>query len=117
MDNRFLSADEKYAADSNRTLFAHADQTRLLRTGLFSDVTVQCGDKTWKLHRNILCSRSVWFEKALTGGFQEAKTGVIKIENFVPEAVDWVVSYIYTGCALLQTCTRTLGIEFSVFRY
>jgi hypothetical protein len=74
--------------------------SRLLRTGLFSDVTVKCGDRTWQLHKNILCSRSVWFEKALTGSFEEAKTGVVEIQNFAPEAIDWLVHYIYTGSML-----------------
>jgi hypothetical protein len=70
---------------------------RMLRTGLFSDVTVKCGDRIWQLHKNILCTRSVWFEKALTGRFQEATTGVVEIQNFVPEAIDWLVRYLYTG--------------------
>jgi hypothetical protein len=70
---------------------------RMLGTGLFSDVTVKCGDRTWHLHKHILCTRSVWFEKALTGSFQEATTGVVEIRNFVPEAIDWLVRYIYTG--------------------
>lgn len=47
-----------------------ASDLKLLESGNFSDVTVTCGNKTWKLHKNILCSRSMWFEKALTGGFQ-----------------------------------------------
>lgn len=76
---------------------------RLLRTGLFSDVTVKCGDRTWSLHKNILCSRSVWFEKALTGSFEEAKTGVVEIRNFEPESVDWMVRYIYSGSKLAPT--------------
>ncbi|KAK1753751.1 POZ domain-containing protein [Echria macrotheca] len=81
-DDRFLSADEQ-----------------LLKSGLFSDVQVICGDKTWKLHKNILCTRSSWFNKALNGAFEEARTGIVTIDDsqFKPEAVDWVIRYIYTG--------------------
>jgi hypothetical protein len=61
------------------TRHALTDATRLLRSGLFSDVTIKCGDRTWELHKNILCSRSEWFEKALTGKFKEAETGVVEI--------------------------------------
>ena len=63
-------------------------------------MTLKCGDRTWSLHKNILCSRSVWFEKALTGNFEEAKTGVIEIRTFDPEPVDWMVRYIYSGSKL-----------------
>ncbi|KAK4209099.1 BTB/POZ protein [Rhypophila decipiens] len=80
MENRFLSSDE-----------------RLLESGLFSDVMVKCGDTAWNLHKNILCSRSVWFNKALTGNYEESKTGVINISDFDPAAVGWVIRYIYTG--------------------
>ncbi|KAI0154919.1 hypothetical protein GGR57DRAFT_465421 [Xylariaceae sp. FL1272] len=41
-----------------------------LESALFADVTVVCGDKTWKLHRNILCSRCTYFQKGLTGNFK-----------------------------------------------
>ncbi len=46
------------------------DKIRLLQSGLFSDVTVKCGERTWNLHKNILCSRNIWFEKALTGNYE-----------------------------------------------
>ncbi|KAM7202982.1 BTB/POZ fold [Naviculisporaceae sp. PSN 640] len=89
MANRFLSADEE-----------------LLASGLFSDVTVRCGDRTWSLHKNILCSRSVWFAKALSGKYQESETGVVDITGFAPEAVDWVIRYIYTGVCEISSLRR-----------
>ncbi|KAL2144202.1 hypothetical protein VTI28DRAFT_9493 [Corynascus sepedonium] len=88
MDNRFMSSDAK-----------------LLRSGLFSDVKVKCGDTTWQLHKNILCTRSQWFEKALTGSFEEAKTGVVEVENFAPKQIDWVLQYIYTGACDIPSMT------------
>ncbi|KAK1773446.1 hypothetical protein QBC45DRAFT_311542, partial [Copromyces sp. CBS 386.78] len=57
-------------------------------SGLFSDVTVRCGNKIWKLYKTILCLRSIWFEKALTGNFYKANRGIVNIENFEPEAID-----------------------------
>ncbi|KAK3994360.1 BTB/POZ protein [Cladorrhinum sp. PSN332] len=84
--DRFLSSDEQ-----------------LFQSGLFSDVTVKCGDREWKLHKNILCSRSIWFSKALNGRFEEAHTGIVNIQDFDPEAVNWVLEYLYSGkCDIRQ---------------
>ncbi|OIW26251.1 POZ domain-containing protein [Coniochaeta ligniaria NRRL 30616] len=95
MDNRFLSSDQK-----------------LLESGLFADVTVTCKGRTWQLHKNILCSRSVWFEKALNGNFLEASTGVVDITNFEPEAMDWLITYIYTGVCDIAKLMPTRKTQF-----
>lgn len=58
-------ADDEDAEGQHR-----ASDLKLLESGNFADVTVTCGDKSWKVHKIILCSRSKWFEKALTGGFK-----------------------------------------------
>lgn len=37
---------------------------RLLESGNFADATIVCGDRTWKVHKLILSSRSKWFSTA-----------------------------------------------------
>lgn len=43
---------------------------RLLESGIMSDTQVHCGKSIWKVHKAILCVRSQWFKKALTGPFK-----------------------------------------------
>jgi len=43
---------------------------RMLRTGRFADASIHCGTKTWHVHTSIVCSRSEYFEKALTSDFE-----------------------------------------------
>lgn len=43
---------------------------KLLETGNFADAKLICGNKTFKIHKSVVCTRSVWFEKALTGSFE-----------------------------------------------
>lgn len=47
-----------------------ASNMKLLETGNFADAELICGDKTFKTHKSVVCTRSVWFEKALAGGFK-----------------------------------------------
>ncbi|CAJ2504189.1 Uu.00g115830.m01.CDS01 [Anthostomella pinea] len=69
----------------------------LLESGFFSDVVVKCKDREWKLHKIILYRRSEYFKKALTGGYSEARTGIIEIKEQEPEDVDQIIRYLYTG--------------------
>lgn len=47
-----------------------ASNMKLLETGNFADAELICGDKTFKIHKSVVCTRSVWFEKALAGAFE-----------------------------------------------
>lgn len=49
---------------------------RLLEGGTLSDSQVHCGKRIWKVHKAILCVRSKWFKKALTGPFKVSETFV-----------------------------------------
>ncbi|RYO89313.1 hypothetical protein DL766_005153 [Monosporascus sp. MC13-8B] len=89
----------------------------LLKTGFFSDVKVICGHETWDLHKNILCTRSTFFKKALT------ETGRVELHEQDPTEVGWVITFIYTSEAspdltslledqntMADTCVRLLTI-------
>ncbi|RYP11848.1 hypothetical protein DL765_007565 [Monosporascus sp. GIB2] len=89
----------------------------LLKTGFFSDVKVLCGNKTWELHKPILCTRSAFFKKALT------ETGCVELHGQDPTEVGWVITFIYTSKAspdlaslledentMADTCVRLLTI-------
>lgn len=95
-----------------------AGDMSLFEFGHFSDVRVECGSKSWNLHRNILYTRSVWFQKTLCGPMtvssaciiipysaissplrpcQEATEQVVRIREQNPEAVEICLRYIYGG--------------------
>ncbi|KAK7700609.1 hypothetical protein SLS64_010752 [Diaporthe eres] len=91
----------------------------LLESGVLADATVTCGDKTWKVHKNII-RRCDWFNKAFSGNFkngkragyltaryagtQEAQTNNVNIsaEDFSPEVVDCTISFIYSGVVNIE---------------
>ncbi|KAG6353626.1 hypothetical protein INS49_005334 [Diaporthe citri] len=101
------------AGDPEQETAYRSGDLRLFESGLFSDIVVECGPRSWNLHRNILCTRSVWFETAITGSYvvgqmklnQDAFDGVIRIEEQDPEAVEVCLRYIY-GAIDMATETR-----------
>ncbi|KAI0424305.1 hypothetical protein F5Y09DRAFT_324728 [Xylaria sp. FL1042] len=94
----------------------------LFTSGLFSDVTVKCGDKTWNLHRNILSARCEYFRVALqVNASKESPGRSIKIRDLDPVHVNWVIFFIYTEKAsgdlstLLETDETTLQTTLDLF--
>ena len=59
--------NEYYRPDPKR--FAHS----LLAQDIFSDLTITCGEKEWKVHKNLLWIQSDYFRKLLNGDFKVRK--------------------------------------------
>jgi len=53
--------------------------------------------KNFMVHQTLLCDRSKYFAKALTGSFEESKTGTVKLEDVSPVLFKIVVSWFYCG--------------------
>ncbi|KAK4032099.1 hypothetical protein C8A01DRAFT_41456 [Parachaetomium inaequale] len=63
----------------------------------YADLTVTCGDHTFKLHRAVVCPQSPFFENACSGGFMEAFTGHVDLGEENPEIVAKFLQFMYTG--------------------
>ena len=79
-------------AGVRRTL---VDQAKLLESGKYSDLTITCSERKWRVHRSIVCLRSSFFASACDTDFQEATTGKVDLPEDDPEIIDLVLNYPY----------------------
>lgn len=49
------------------------------------------------IHQELLCSKSQYFAKALTGSFEESKTGVITLDDLSPLLFRIMITWLYSG--------------------
>ena len=75
------------------------DMGQLFSNKMFADVKITCGDKTFQCHKSILASRSPVFNAMFVSNMTENDTGCVRIENMLPEVLDQLLNYIYTGIA------------------
>lgn len=67
--------------EARAALLMRTTPTRLLKTGMESDVEVHCAEtgRIWRAHKAIVCGRSGFIKKALTGEWKvSSKTQVLR---------------------------------------
>jgi len=62
-----------------------------------ADFTIKCDTKTFEVHRNVLCARSLVFRRMILGEFEEAKKGEVYVKEFDEGTLGSVITFIYTG--------------------
>lgn len=63
------------------------------------------------VHQALLCDRSQYFAKALTGSFEESKTGTVKLDDVSPMLFKIVVSWLYCGNVIYTVADDDSNIE------
>ncbi|KAH4862491.1 hypothetical protein HBH75_015400 [Parastagonospora nodorum] len=71
-----------------------ADLKSLLDTGKFSDFTITCQGREWKVHKAIVCSQSDTIEAASRFG-KEAEEAKIDLTEDDPEIVEYMLRFMY----------------------
>ncbi|KAK7745815.1 hypothetical protein SLS53_002532 [Cytospora paraplurivora] len=69
------------------------DFKHLLKSGNYADAEITCKDKTWKVHKVVLGSRSEYFDRAL----KAAENGKVNMDEHDPAKVELLLQYLYTG--------------------
>ena len=67
---------------------------RLYISGIYSDLTIICGDQSFKVHKNILHLQSPYFRKMLSGKFLEAVENTITLHDDRPAYIATLLHYI-----------------------
>ncbi|KAI9744176.1 MAG: hypothetical protein M1818_002328 [Claussenomyces sp. TS43310] len=68
----------------------------LLHTGKYSDLGISCGAQFWKVHRAVVCTQSPVLAKMIDGGFKEAETRDIILDDD-SKIVEKMLSFLYKG--------------------
>ncbi|KAH0012092.1 hypothetical protein KCU78_g9828, partial [Aureobasidium melanogenum] len=76
-------------------------------------VTILAGPDQEKfvVHQPLLCSKSQYFNKALTGSFEESKTGIVRLEDVSPVLFRIVVTWLYNGKIVYTTSDDNSNID------
>ncbi|RAH71185.1 BTB/POZ domain-containing protein [Aspergillus aculeatinus CBS 121060] len=67
------------------------------KMGKYTDFALECDGATFPVHKAVVCSQVEAFAAACEGRFQEACTGVYRIDRFQASTVGYMVEYLYTG--------------------
>ncbi|KAI7332536.1 hypothetical protein KC315_g4609 [Hortaea werneckii] len=63
--------------------------------GEYSDLAITCGERTWKVHRLVLCTQSDYFRKACNGPFTEAQDRKIDLSDDDVHVLATLLHYLY----------------------
>ncbi|RGP81486.1 hypothetical protein FLONG3_355 [Fusarium longipes] len=96
---------DELCTSSTLTYFYH-----LLRDGKYSDMTIVCRGREFKAHRAVVCTQSVWFERAFTTPPKKRIVKRIELEGVDPDVFQRFLEFLYTGTYTLESETPSRDV-------
>ncbi|KAK6332981.1 hypothetical protein TWF718_010807 [Orbilia javanica] len=69
----------------------------LLKSGKYSDFTIKCGSKEWKVHRAVICPQSEYFRIVCDSNFKEKFEAELDLSEESPFDVENILKFLYMG--------------------
>ncbi|KAI5362582.1 Putative BTB/POZ domain-containing protein [Septoria linicola] len=68
----------------------------LLGDSRYADLTITCGERKWRVHKAVVCTRCEFFAKAVDRRFKESTDNIVDLEEDPPKAVAAMMRFLYT---------------------
>ncbi|EDO65356.2 hypothetical protein GE21DRAFT_9538 [Neurospora crassa] len=88
----------------------------LLETGEFSDATIHCLKKKWKVHKMRLSTRSAWFREAFAGSDGTGQISEINLHEQNAEDIETMLRFMYAD-SLDDNLTRPSSLASPITTY
>ncbi|XP_003425073.1 speckle-type POZ protein B isoform X1 [Nasonia vitripennis] len=94
---RSVSRDKPEYLQLDAAKSIHDEFAELLYSGKFSDLTLDLGEKKFKVHKSILATRSPVFSAMFEHEMLENKENVVKITDVEPDIMSEILLFIYAN--------------------
>ncbi|KAL2270577.1 hypothetical protein VTJ83DRAFT_2761 [Remersonia thermophila] len=89
--------DDKSSIERNRPTFIYASLSALFKFDKFSDMTIRCGDREFTAHRAIVCTRSPFFDSAMSGEVTKPNAQTVDLPEENADVLERFLEFLYTG--------------------
>ncbi|PCD44452.1 hypothetical protein AU210_003529 [Fusarium oxysporum f. sp. radicis-cucumerinum] len=105
-----MDTEETYAVDDLCASSIRASSYKLLFDGTYSDISIICRGREFKVHRAIACTQCKWFEKAFTTPPKKRTIRSVTLDQD-PDVFQHFLEFLYTGTYTAQRPTALVEAE------
>ncbi|KAF5974564.1 hypothetical protein FBULB1_7751 [Fusarium bulbicola] len=101
-----MDTEERYAVDDLCASSMRASSYKLLFDGAYSDISIVCRGREFKVHRAIVCTQCEWFGEAFTTPPKKRTIRSVALDED-PEVFQHLLEFLYTGTYTAQKPTAS----------